>query len=298
MACNLNCLFCFSKSSISTLRHDSLNWQEMDIRRYYEFARERGAERLVITGGGEPLLRPQEVLYLIQQGRDYFNEITCFTNGSFLSPELAQALAEAGVSYLCYSRHHHEDEACRALMGQKVISLEQFFKNTGPLKVRAICVMCKEYIDNTEKVWQYIRTLQAYGVEEFTFKHTYVTYEKSVFKQSDQNHWAQAHQIEYDPFAGEGEVVDRLPWGPEIRRIGGLQVCYYHEPTPVWELENRLCRSSNLLSDGTVYASLEDQRSRLYQLSTSPPRSRMRSYTSPKGIHQLRACSWWSANNM
>jgi len=54
MACNLNCLFCFSKSSISTLRHDSLNWQKVDIRRYYEFARERGAERLVITGGGEP----------------------------------------------------------------------------------------------------------------------------------------------------------------------------------------------------------------------------------------------------
>lgn len=54
MACNLNCLFCFSKLSISTLSHDSLNWQNVDIRRYYEFASSRGAKRLVITGGGEP----------------------------------------------------------------------------------------------------------------------------------------------------------------------------------------------------------------------------------------------------
>ena len=162
MACNLNCLFCFSKSSISTLRHD--NWLDMDIHRYYELARSRGAERLVITGGGEPLLRPQEVLYLVQQGRDYFNEITCFTNGSFLTRELAEALAEAGISYLCYSRHHYEDEPCRALMGQQVIPLDQFFQNTGSLKVRAVCVMCKDYIDNTENVWQYTPNVQVFGL--------------------------------------------------------------------------------------------------------------------------------------
>jgi organic radical activating enzyme len=71
MVCNLNCLFCFSKSSLSALRHDALDWQTVNIRRDYEFARSHGANRLVITGG-EPLLRPQEVLYLIQQGRDYF----------------------------------------------------------------------------------------------------------------------------------------------------------------------------------------------------------------------------------
>ncbi|HDN27257.1 MAG TPA: radical SAM protein [Thioploca sp.] len=271
MACNLNCLFCFSKSSLSALRHDALDWQTIDIRHYYEFARSQGANRLAITGGGEPLLRPQEVLYLIQQGRDYFKEITCFTNGSYLTRELAAALADAGLSYLCYSRHHQDDERCRTLMGNQVISLEHFFKNAGPLKVRAICVMCQEYIDNTKAVWQYIKTLQRYGVKEFTFKHTYVAYDESVFKESNQNHWTQAHKVEYDPFANEGEIVARLPWGPEIRQIGELQVCYYYEPTPQWELEHRLCRSSNLLSDGKVYASLEEKQSLLFQLKTSPP---------------------------
>ena len=75
--------------------------------------------------------------------------------------------------------------------------------------------------------------------------------------------------MEGDPFAGEGEVVARLPWGPCVRRLRGVQACYYHEPTPQWELGHQLCRSSNLLSDGSVYASLEETRSLLYQLTCS-----------------------------
>ncbi len=61
-------------------------------------------------------------------------------------------------------------------------------------------------------------------------------------------------------------MIARLPWGPAIRKIGPFQVCYYYEPTPAWEKEYQLCRSSNLLSDGTAFASLEDSRSRLFRL--------------------------------
>jgi cyclic pyranopterin phosphate synthase len=109
--------------------------------------------------------------------------------------------------------------------------------------------------------------LGKYGVSQFTFKHTYVAYESSLFQGSAEDRWAAEHQVEFDPFAATGETVGRLPWGPCIRRLGDFQVCYYHEPTPQWELTNRLCRSSNLLSDGSVYASLEDQRSLLYHLT-------------------------------
>jgi cyclic pyranopterin phosphate synthase len=81
-ACNLDCPFCFSKSSVSALGTEAARWDTMDIDRYYAFARERGAARLVITGGGEPLLRPEVTLKLIRQGRRWFDEIACFTNGS------------------------------------------------------------------------------------------------------------------------------------------------------------------------------------------------------------------------
>jgi len=266
MACNCHCKFCFSKSSISTLRQEKTNWQRLPVEDYYKWARDKGATRLVVTGGGEPLLRPQDVLYLVEAGKRFFNEIACFTNGTFLSRELALRLKAAGLSYLCYSRHHEDDQRCRELMGVQAPLLDAFFDAAQPLTIRATCVMARGFVDSKQAVWRYIEALRPYGVRQFTFKHTYVAYERSLFQDSDQNEWARAHQVEFDPFIGEGKIAGELPWGPKIRRIGDLRVCYYYEPLPTWERRSRQCRSSNLLSDGKVYASLEDQSSLLYQL--------------------------------
>ena len=267
-ACNLSCPFCFSRSSLSALRRESAEWRSLDLDRYFEFARQRNANRLVITGGGEPLLRPNEVVDVVTWGRKYFDEIACFTNGTFLTHELSRRLADAGLSYVCYSRHHHDDERCRALMGAGTPRLDEFFRAVGDLNVRATCVMTHGSIDSRERVCNYIDTLSAYGVDEFTFKHTYVAYEHSVFAATNENGWARKHQIEFDPFANVGQVIATLPWGPEIKRIADKQVCYYYEPDPKWEKEHQLCRSVNLLRSGGVYASLEDASSLLFRLTS------------------------------
>lgn len=267
MACNLQCPFCFSKSSISSLRHESISWMPSELERYFAYSIERGANRLVITGGGEPLLREQEALRLVQAGKAYFDEIALFTNGSKMTGELATQLSDAGLSYVCYSRHHHDDVRCRDLMGSQAPALDTFLHAVWPLKVRATCVMTRGWIDSPSAAQEYINALSEYGVREFTFKHTYITYSQSMFSDSTANRWSRDHQIESDPFFGRGSVVSQLPWGPEIRQLGDCRVCYYFEPTPTWELENRLCRSVNLLSDGNVYASLEAQQSHLFQLN-------------------------------
>jgi pyruvate-formate lyase-activating enzyme len=265
VACNLQCPFCFSKSSISALaREQSLRGR--DVPGYYRFARARGATRLVVTGGGEPLLRADDVLWLVELGREVFGEIALFTNGTYLTRDLADRLRSAGLSYLCYSRHAASDADNEALMGRGAPSLDAFFAAAGSLKVRATCVMTRGQVEGPEGVWRYIEALRPYGVTEFTFKHTYVAYETSMFQGSPEDRWARAHQVETDPFEGTSDVVGGLPWGPVIRRIEDLQLCYYREPTPAWELENRCGRSTNLLSDGSVYASLEDRRSLLYRL--------------------------------
>jgi cyclic pyranopterin phosphate synthase len=269
VACNLRCPFCFSRSSISALRHERADWQRLDVAGYYAFARERGATRLVITGGGEPLLLPEAVVYLVELGRRFFEEVACFTNGSFLTRDLAGRLHDAGLSYLCYSRHAADDATNRRLMGEGAPDLAAVVTAAGPLRLRATCVMASGFVEDAAAVWEYVEALRPYGINEFTFKHTYVAYEGSVFRGSAENTWAREHRVDCDPFAGEGEVIARLPWGPSVRRLRGIQACYYHEPTPGWELSNGLCRSSNLLSDGAVYASLEDTQSLLYRLSSS-----------------------------
>lgn len=269
MACNLSCHFCFSKSSISSLRSDRLDWSQVEIERYYEFAQARGARRLVITGGGEPLLKAAEVVSLIQRGKPFFDEVTCFTNGAYLTAELATQLTDAGLSYLCYSRHHYDDSRCNELMGRGTPPLRRVIEAAGNIPIRATCVMARGWIDTPQEVDRYIATLSAYGIRQFTFKHTYVAYDESVFAASEANAWSRDHQIEADPFEGRGKVVAQLPWGPQIHLLGPHQVCYYYEPTPSWELDHYLCRSINLLSDQVAYASLEDQRSRLFQLTPS-----------------------------
>jgi pyruvate-formate lyase-activating enzyme len=266
-ACNLDCPFCFSKSSISALEGEGAAWEAIDLARYYEYAYERGARRLVITGGGEPLLKPQRALQAIRQGRRWFDEIACFTNGTYLTRSLAQQLSDAGLSYLCYSRHHEDDGICRQLMGHSAPLLADFLAAAGGLRIRATCVMARGFIDDAAAVARYMTVLSAHGVREFTFKHTYVAYRHSVYGGSPQDTWAQQHRVAADPFQYAGELLQVLPWGPEIRRVGAATVCFYHEPDPEWEKENKLCRSINLLSDGSVYASLEDQRSLLYRQS-------------------------------
>jgi len=269
VACNLRCPFCFSKSSISALRQDPAKLCRMDVLGYYRDAAARGAKRLVITGGGEPLLRPEDVVHLVRVGRQVFSEITCFTNGTYLTAELARRLADEGISYLCWSRHAAGDAENQALMGEGAPGLDAFFEAAQPLKVRATCVMAQGQVDGPEAAWRYIEALRPYGVTEFTFKHTYVAYPRSVFQGSRENTWARERQVDEDPFEGTGQVIGRLPWGPVIRRSGELQICFYREPTPEWELTNRIGRSTNLLSDGSVYASLEDSQSLLYRLTPS-----------------------------
>jgi pyruvate-formate lyase-activating enzyme len=270
-ACGLRCRFCFSRSSISAEARASA-LRGLDVGAYYRFARSRGASRLVITGGGEPLLDPEGVLRLVSEGRRYFQEITCFTNGARLTPELARALEGAGLSYLCWSRHHWDDARNRALMGAGAPSLEGFFAAAGGLTVRATCVMARGYVEDRRGAGAYMAALRGFGVRQFTFKHTYVAYTGSLYQGSEADRWSAENQVESDPFEGEGRPLGRLPWGPTIRAIEGCQVCFYREPTPAWELENRLCRSANLMADGRVYASLEDRRSLLYQLSACSTR--------------------------
>jgi pyruvate-formate lyase-activating enzyme len=271
VACDLACRFCFSRSSVSALRHERAALRPEDVLGYYRFARERGATRLVITGGGEPLLRAGESLELIRLGRQVFDEVALFTNGTRLTEELSAELAEAGLSYLCLSRHHQDDDRCRDLMGDGARPLAELMAAARGLRIRATCVMARGFVEDAAGVDRYVQTLAAHGVREFTFKHTYVAHERSLFRDSPQDRWTRAHQVSAgdDPLAGQGTVVATLPWGPAIRQIEENTICFYWEPTPAWELQHRTARSSNLLSDGAVYASLEDTRSLLYRLPPS-----------------------------
>lgn len=278
VACDCACRFCFSKSSISSLAFEKASFADIDVDAYCAFAKAKGATRFVITGGGEPLLLPDVVVELVARARAHFSEVCLFTNGARLArtPGLARALRDAGLSYLCWSRHHDDDDANRAIMGDTAPDAKDVLAAVaGLFPMRLTTVMTTASIAGRADAFRLLRHFAKRGIDQFTFKHTYVPYDGSVFAGAAEDGFAAAHAVNDDPFVDDdGPVVLTLPWGPRVRAIDvdgvATRTAFYFEPTPAWEKEHRLCRSLNLLSDGHVFASLEERSSRLCRCLRSP----------------------------
>ena len=138
--CQASCSFCFSKASVS----DSIK----EFKESYKLleqklltAKEAGAERAVITGGGEPTLLPSKKLNdVISLMSDYFEKTVLITNGFWLSNMNADKresqlkdMSEAGLSILAISRHHYDDEFNSKIMNLK-FSLNEVFNSLKRLK--------------------------------------------------------------------------------------------------------------------------------------------------------------------
>lgn len=74
IACQASCLFCFSGSSISIERRKRIQDFE-DLNYWCQRAKQAGAKRFVLTGGGEPTILPfTEILSCIKTAGEYFDK--------------------------------------------------------------------------------------------------------------------------------------------------------------------------------------------------------------------------------
>jgi MoaA/NifB/PqqE/SkfB family radical SAM enzyme len=280
--CQAACSFCFSSASVSRdVRQGKLDWQRVDA--ILHAARDRGAERAVITGGGEPgLLGDDNLERLIRAcGRD-FTKVVLITNGYSLArrseDERAQALgrlAEAGLTVLAVSRHHHDAVENARIMqldteSDKVVrSWRTDRAALAPLMLRLVCVLQRGGIEDSSTLDAYLSWAASLGVAEVCFKELYVsTSHESVYHSEQGNLWSRENQVPLRLVLDRAldrrwERVAALPWGAPIfsADIDGapMRIAAYTEPSVSWELHNGTCRSWNLMSDGRCLASLEDR---------------------------------------
>lgn len=277
LACQASCPFCFSKASVSAEQETRpIDW--IRVREVLNAARERGAERAVITGGGEPGLMPLgRLLQLVRECAAVLPRVVLITNGYFLQqmPEARRAavlgqLSEAGLSVLSVSRHHHDDAHNARVMGletqpQRIAALRQ----GNPLRLRWVCVLQKGGIDSANEMASYLDWAVGLGVTEFCFKELYVsTSPESVYHSREANEWSHQHQVplrlvlDFARAHGWTEV-ERLPWGAPVYRGDwagrSILVAAYTEPSLFWERIHGLARSWNLMADGRCLVSLEDR---------------------------------------
>jgi molybdenum cofactor biosynthesis enzyme MoaA len=286
LACQASCRFCFSKTSTSSeILPSSLSLSTVST--WAERARNAGAERFVITGGGEPgLLAHAAMLQLIKTGRQHFIKIVLITNGMHLAKReendraaMLQSYAHYGLAVLAISRHHHDDDINAQIMGldTKTPAILRTWRaqpaTSRPRRLRLICVLQKGGIDSPNALKSYVNWAVEQGVPELCFKELYVsTTLESAYHENPENAWSREHQVplalvsQFFEQAGF-RVVRRLPWGAPVYEGSWkgkrLTVAAYTEPSLYWERVNGIARSWNLMASGQCLVSLEDLQSGL-----------------------------------
>jgi pyruvate-formate lyase-activating enzyme len=290
--CQASCPFCFSEASASAEQEQA----RLDLGRVREFAEEaraHGAERFVITGGGEPGLVRHELLRdVIATGHGVLGKTVLITNGHHLGrrdpASLATALADyarAGLEVLSISRHHYDDAASEKLMSLRtdVATVARTWAagraNWPELRFRLTCVLQRGAVDSPEALEAYVDWAAQLGVPELCFKELYVsTSAESVYHRHAANDWSHANQVPLSlvlDFATRHgfEEIARLPWGsPVFRgtwRGRSMQFAAYTESSLFWERTHGIARSWNLMSDGRCLASLEDRASEIFLQKTA-----------------------------
>ncbi len=282
--CQAKCSFCFSEASVSSVqKHAQLT--PAQVRPYARTARERGAERFVITGGGEPGLVPHDRLVeWIRFGNDELGKTVLITNAHHLgvlsvSERLCRLkdYAQAGLNILSISRHHSDDRRNQQIMslaidtGAIANSVARHQSQLAQLKLRLICVLQKQGVATETDLANYLDYAAEHGIDEVCFKELYVsTSTESVFHDFPSNAFSRSNRVPLSlvvNFADHHgfEETSRLPWGSPIysgRWSGNpIKIAAYTEPSLYWERCSGVARSWNVLADGRCFVSLEDNTS-------------------------------------
>lgn len=285
LACQAKCPFCFSKASVSSEQPVAKpDWERLNA--WLARAQARGAERAVITGGGEPTLLPEPSLQrLISACAAAFTKVVLITNGHSLTKSDGEqanriaALYDAGLRVLAISRHHQDGVRNREIMHldtpvETLICTWRQNKSRWPLlRLRLICVLQQGGVQDDVALENYVTWAAEQSVEEICFKELYVsTSAESVYHDRLANEWSRRHQAPLSlvtQFAGrEGFLEEsRLPWGAPVYRGEWhgqpMQIAAYTEPSLFWERTQGVARSWNVMADGRCHVSLEDRASEI-----------------------------------
>lgn len=158
--CNLRCIYCYSSAGLPL--DDELGWDE--LQNVLDQAKDLGARRIIVLGGGEPLAWPH-CLELVRSIHSRGLAVDLFTNGTLLTQELAQAFFDLGVSPVIKLNSLREDVQDQlAGRGGTLRAIMQGFEHLQaagypapglPLGVQS--VICRQNLNELPEMWRWIR---------------------------------------------------------------------------------------------------------------------------------------------
>lgn len=113
--CNLNCKFCdkgFRKGKSNDISKGK--WEKV-----IKGIKSLGPERVIVSGGGEPLLRPETFNMVVDELEDKDIYTSLITNGTHLDRDMIEKLIEKDWNHINFSLHSPFAEVSDFLRGKK-----------------------------------------------------------------------------------------------------------------------------------------------------------------------------------
>ncbi len=221
--CNFRCVYCYQEEG--TKSPDELSREE--IKNTILQAKDLGARKIIILGG-EPTIYPHLVEMLHFLGKQGL-EVELFTNGSGVTPSLAQIMAEEGVRVVV--KMNSMDGALQdRLAGTRGAyrhiqnAMENLYQAGYPGKdhfLAASTVICRQNLEELPALWTWLRQQ---GIEPYF---EILTPQANAKK----NHWLKVDSTElYGLFCCLAEIDQRefgRHWQPQPPLVGNR--CMRHQ---------------------------------------------------------------------
>jgi radical SAM protein with 4Fe4S-binding SPASM domain len=158
--CDLRCVYCYSEAGIAPV--GELSYEE--IVSAANQAHALGARRIIILGGGEPLVYPR-LLDVIVHIRSLGVQVELFTNGVAMTPALARAFKEMNVSVVL-KMNSPRQKVQDALAGRAGTfkAIRRAFELLGEAgypgngsRLGAQTVVCRQNLDDLPGMWISLR---------------------------------------------------------------------------------------------------------------------------------------------
>ena len=246
-SCNANCPFCISKLTpdCGISNNEIINWRNLKIG--CNFAKQCGVSTVLLTGKGEPLVKQNidSITEYLKNIKEYnFPFIELQTNGTEilnLSDELLKIWYDLGLTTFIISCVHFNPIKNKEIYNQFYPILDTLvnFIHSKGFSVRLSCIMLKDYIDNLEKVLEFVELCKKWEVEQFTIRPVSnnidisdVDLSDGFSKKTRMYHWIKDHKISNSVmknisgfFISNATKLLQLMHGAEVFDYKGQNIC-------------------------------------------------------------------------
>ncbi|MFC1523189.1 radical SAM/SPASM domain-containing protein [Thermodesulfobacteriota bacterium] len=160
-ACNLRCIYCYAASGIPLENELTLE----EILDSATQAIDLGAKKIIILGGGEPLLYPH-LFEVIDHIKKQNVKVDLFTNGMMITPERARELSDRNVSVVVKMNSRnpevqdllagHKGAFCAIEKGLANLIAAGYPSENHSLGIETI--VCRQNYDELPELWRWARS--------------------------------------------------------------------------------------------------------------------------------------------